>query len=222
MSKKVFKMTPAHEKFCQHYAEYGNATQEGKIYHYTYQTTNLINGKYYIGIHSTNNLDDGYLGSGILLKKAIKKYGKVNFNKTILCFFDTREELVEEEKFLITNEFVNNDQNYNLGLGGNGGAIQSKEGLQRLSDNMTGEKNHRYGTTPNPETIEKLKKRIPWNKGLKTPDDVRLKQSISGKNKKVKSIPPSRKGMKHSDETKRKIGEANKNNYYQILTNPNI
>jgi hypothetical protein len=47
-----------------------------------YITTNLINGKQYIGLHSKNN--KSYLGAGTLLLKAIKKYGKENFSKEIL------------------------------------------------------------------------------------------------------------------------------------------
>ena len=87
-------------------------------YHYTYQTKNLINGKTYIGRHSTNNLNDGYLGSGKMLKRAIQKYGKENFECIPMCYFDTYEESVEEEKFLVTIEYCKDKNNYNIVEGG--------------------------------------------------------------------------------------------------------
>jgi len=67
-------------------------------HHFLYRTTNLINGKFYIGIHSTGNISDGYLGSGTYLKRSIKKYGKENFKLEILEFFETRDLLIEAER----------------------------------------------------------------------------------------------------------------------------
>ena len=55
-----------------------------KKYHFLYQTKNIITNMTYIGRHSTDNLNDGYLGSGTILKRAIKKYGKHNFEIIIL------------------------------------------------------------------------------------------------------------------------------------------
>jgi hypothetical protein len=45
-------------------------------YHYIYKTTNLLNGNFYVGMHSTSDLNDGYLGSGVRVTRSIKKHGK--------------------------------------------------------------------------------------------------------------------------------------------------
>ena len=73
-----------------------------KLFHFTYVTTNLINDKQYVGDHSTNNLNDSYLGSGHALLQAIKKYGKENFERKILEQFKSKEEaFLAQEKWIV-------------------------------------------------------------------------------------------------------------------------
>lgn len=105
-----------------------------KKYNFVYKTTNLINGKIYIGVHSTNNLDDGYLGSGNLIVQSIKKYGKENFSREILEYFDTREEAYFKESEIVSSEFILRDNVYNITEGGMGVLTHSQEGLQKLSE----------------------------------------------------------------------------------------
>ena len=69
--------------------------------HFIYKTTNLLNGKYYYGAHSTENEKDNYLGSGVSLERAIKKYGKKNFIREIILYCDSVDELYEKEKKII-------------------------------------------------------------------------------------------------------------------------
>ena len=88
--------------------------------HYTYRIDNLINGKYYIGKHSSESLDDGYMGSGTLIKAAIAKYGIENFKKTILEIFSTSEEAFEHEAQIVTMAEVNDPMCYNIQPGGEG------------------------------------------------------------------------------------------------------
>jgi hypothetical protein len=95
-------------------------------YYIVYKTTNLINNKYYIGVHATNDLNDGYLGSGKNLKLAIKKYGKEHFQKDILYIYNTKEYTPEQaselmfikESELVTNETLKDPLCYNAMLGG--------------------------------------------------------------------------------------------------------
>lgn len=89
-------------------------------YHYFYKITNQINNHFYYGVHNTNNLDDGYMGSGKRLWVAYNKYGIENFNKEILKFFDTKEEAFEYESEIVNEELINNDDCYNLVKGGKG------------------------------------------------------------------------------------------------------
>ena len=88
--------------------------------HYTYRIDNLINGKYYIGKHSSESLDDDYMGSGPLIKAAIAKYGIENFKKTILKTFPTSEEAFEHEAQIVTMVEVNDPMCYNIQPGGKG------------------------------------------------------------------------------------------------------
>jgi len=104
-----------------------------KLKYTIYQVTNLINSKFYVGMHQTKNLKDGYMGSGKYLRRAISKYGIENFKKEILWLCDSFEEMKEFEKGIITEEFLeqNKENTYNLLVGGKGGFYYvNKEGLQ--------------------------------------------------------------------------------------------
>lgn len=90
-------------------------------YHYLYRIDNKVNGKFYYGIHSTNNLEDGYMGSGTILRAAKRKYGLENFNKTILEYCNSREELEQLERETVTREVCLTPDCYNLCEGGRGG-----------------------------------------------------------------------------------------------------
>lgn len=91
------------------------------MHFYTYKITNLINGKIYIGVHKTTDLEDGYMGSGKILKRSISKHGIENFKKDILMLHDSEEEMFEIEALIVDQDFVDRKDTYNIKLGGQGG-----------------------------------------------------------------------------------------------------
>lgn len=118
-----------------------------KQYYYFYKITNMINNHYYYGIHSTNNLNDGYMGSGTRLRLAYEKYGIENFHKDILCFFDSWEELCEHERMIVNQEMIDKSECYNLVLGGH---TPKEEDFyiigKNVSEKIMGDKNGSYGS----------------------------------------------------------------------------
>lgn len=90
--------------------------------HYVYQIANTSNNMIYVGKRThTDPPNDNYMGSGRLIKEAIKKEGIEHFTKTILQIFDTAEEALAYERSIVSEEFVKRDNTYNLHKGGNGG-----------------------------------------------------------------------------------------------------
>lgn len=118
-----------------------------KKYHIVYKTTNKITNKIYVGLHSTNSINDKYLGSGWALKSAIKKYGRHNFKKEILYVFPTRKEARKKEALIVDKEFCKRLDTYNIAVGGLG------------VEDQYGEKNHMYGKeAPNSKKVKAVHK----------------------------------------------------------------
>jgi len=89
------------------------------VMHYTiYKITNHINGKYYIGRHATKNVNDSYMGSGIGIMNAIKKYGAENFTKEIIATADSADALWNLEKKIVNKNVVKDPMSYNNTYGG--------------------------------------------------------------------------------------------------------
>lgn len=131
------------------------------MYYVIYKTTNLINGKYYIGKHQTKNINDRYFGSGKAILDAIKKYGKKNFSKEILYVFDNERDMNLKEKEIITEEYISTDKNYNMGVGGEGGP-------------------HFKGRKHSPETLKKITEA---NRRKKQSPETRAKIANANKNR---------------------------------------
>ena len=176
------------------------------IYGYIYLIVNNVNHKTYIGqkkLKSNAWNKDGYLGSGRLIKKAIEKYGKESFEKFLIQFCETKEELDKQEIFWIAEYKKRGLAQYNIAIGGQGGALfkghkhseeskkkiaaqkgwkQSELAKDKISKANMGKSNPFYGKKHSEETLEKMKNS---HKGHKA--------SFRGH---------------HSEESKKKISEA--------------
>lgn len=161
-------------------------------YYYIYKTTNQINGKFYIGMHCTDNLNDGYIGSGTQLKRSIIKHGKENFKREILEFLPNKEELIKREKEIINEEVLNDPNSMNLQPGGGGGLT-------------TDEHKRKFFRAGGLATLELLKQyRENHLEKMKTDKEYRelyVSKLKGGNNYWL--------GKHHNDETKKKIGESN-------------
>jgi len=171
------------------------------VYYTIYKITNKVNNKIYIGKHKTSDLNDGYMGSGKLILAAIEEYGIDNFEKEILFIFDNEEKMNNKEAELVTAEFVKEDSNYNICIGGHGGfsyindVVWTKE--RRLEHNR---KSSPFG---NPEFYERHKDKI--EEGAKKGRKV-LSQLI----KEGVIDPRSFLGKSHTQETKQKMSKSAK------------
>ncbi len=156
-----------------------------------YKITNKINNKFYIGMHKTENLEDGYMGSGKLIKRAIKKYNIQNFTKEILHVFDNEEKMIAKEKELV----VLSEESYNLCDGGKGGFGY----INRSGKNIYG----MNGKTSNVKDDLKRGRQTQEKNKIEIPgyaDNIRKKISESQKGK-----PGTFLGKKHSINTINKI-----------------
>lgn len=109
-----------------------------KKHNLIYQITNLVNGKIYIGRHSTDRINDNYFGSGKEICKEVARLGKDSFKKEILFDFPTVQEMIDKEIELLTREFVERDDNYNLGSGQGGVFTHGPIARQKLREANTG------------------------------------------------------------------------------------
>lgn len=158
-----------------------------KKYHYIYKTTCNVNGKYYIGMHSTDNLEDGYMGSGKRLWNSINYHGKETHVKEILEYCKSREELVNLEKKIVNEQLINEELCMNLKLGGDGGWHENAK------------KTHHLKLTEDIIYKQNYSKKI---------SEANKNQYVSGRRERNYFYDWS--GKKHSEETKNKMSDLRK------------
>ena len=151
---------------------------------YVYKITNLINNKIYIGVHQSESLNDDYMGSGLLVRRAQEKYGIENFKKEILFVYDNKDDMFAKEKEIVNESFVQDKSTYNLKVGGEGGW------------------DHIYNSALTDDHKQAISKGV-----RKAYKDGRLQSGWTHVNKAgIKGF----LGKSHSIESRRKISENNK------------
>jgi group I intron endonuclease len=167
------------------------------IYYTVYKVTNKINGKIYIGSHKTKNLNDNYFGSEKYLIRALQKYGLESFTKEILFVFDNPEDMYAKEAEIVDENFIAEENTYNLKRGGFGG-------FDYVND---------VGKFSNPthtrEHMTMMSKKVPYETKLAalTKANQILCKMIE-ENGGTWWESPGFSNRVHSEQTKRKISEA--------------
>ena len=169
-----------------------------KKYHYIYKTTCSITGKFYVGMHSTDNLEDGYLGSGKILGYSRHKYGDENHVKEILEYLPSRIELKAREKEIVNEELLAQPLNINLKYGGEGGTHGKEKEIWQRPERK---KQH----------TEMLKRN--WSDPIyRAKQSAASSRTMSSKHTEGKIKYDTFIGKKHSEEAKKKMSETRKKN----------
>lgn len=171
------------------------------MFYIVYETTNTANSKTYIGVHRSETLDDNYLGSGLAIRRAVKKYGRHHFVRKNLAVFDSSEPMLWVEQLLVNPDWVKSSANYNMRVGGDG-----YEGSGFAAINTSGS-NNKAGQCH----ITRMK--LASNTEYAVEFSNRIK---AGLRKKFPDGRPGNKGMLGrtvSEETRKKLSEATKRRY---------
>jgi hypothetical protein len=186
-----------------------------------------VNGEYYIGIHSTDKMDDNYNGSGTVFKN---KYNADpdSFTKTILCYRDTRDQVASIEGFLVTEETIKEHLCLNEVPGGDrgfSGGKHTEETKEKISASLMGKKHTAESKAKmsasslgKKHTAESKAKMSASHMGNKHTAETRAKMSASQKDKKFTAetrakIAASHMGNKHTAETLEKLSGKNHHHY---------
>ena len=179
-----------------------------------YKTTNLINGKQYIGSHYTKNIEDGYLGSGFALKLALKKYTRNNFKREILEYCENLIDARKLEEYYIQKLNTLSPNGYNISPTGGMGifGVHSAESKNKMSishkkfwDNLNENEKNEIRIRFKDNTYDEIY-------GLEKSNQLKIlrKKNFEKNSPTVGKfgIDNPNFGSKRTEETKRKISES--------------
>lgn len=177
-------------------------SRKEKKYHFIYKTIDTRNGNFYIGMHSTDNLNDGYIGSGTRLRRLIYKHGKEIFNMEILEFLPNRKSLKKREEEIVNSDLIKEEKCLNLKIGGSGGfTLEATKNGRRKTDQILSEK---YGINFRSVLSKKYRNNLSDDDKKLLIKKIKKGQELSGYD-----FGSTFRGKKHSDITKSIIGNKN-------------
>ena len=189
------------------------------MFYTVYRTQNTANGRYYFGVHKTENLYDGYLGSGKVLKAAIRKYGERSFIKNLCFVFDNPEEAFAKE-FELIESYRDDPLCYNLRQGGSGGFDYINQAGLSPGFNYINANGLAADNRFNPKRIEAVKAELvahPRYHSCSEETKLKLRRALGGRvlgertEETKEKIRLANKGKVLSEETKEKIRQSRLN-----------
>lgn len=170
-----------------------------------YKITNLLNQKFYIGVHLTDDPNDSYFGSGVALHKAVALHGKQFFQKEILFENLDKTTAYALEKELLTDHWDKN-YTYNMRAGGIGGFTKENaaKGYEASKSKLKASLANRKKGSLTTEQRSSIAKKAWQNRKLNSTVHIPRVQSEETKNKISKSLI----GSTHTKETKQKMSKT--------------
>ena len=158
----------------------------------------------YVGVHCGDIIKDRYYGSGLAWNNVVRKYGKDNIKRTIICTFEGKEEKqILEKKFIAYYRAKCGDKCLNISDGGDGGNL-GEEICKKISLRIRGTGNGMYGKKLTEETKRKISEALKGHpnynpKGYKHTEEAKAR------------IRSAHIGIRHTEETKERLREARRN-----------
>jgi hypothetical protein len=166
-----------------------------------YKITNLLNERFYIGVTSIDRFNNGYFGSGKLIRRAVKKYGKENFDRCILRKFELESDAYDYEREIVNSEAVENPNCYNMVEGGGHPPKLYGSKNPSFGKDLSGPNHPNYRKRPPDDVIERIRLsgtlyetgHPGWWVGKTRDEGVREKISKTLKDKHI--LPPNARGV---------------------------
>jgi len=179
-----------------------------KTYNYIYKTTCTITGNYYIGMHSTDNLDDGYVGSGKRLALSINCHGEINHTTEILEYYNRRAGVASREREIVNEDFIKLAEVMNIVTGGEGGYNAEAVKANKLKKGKTYEE-----IFSTPEMAQKMRQRAKDNyyKCIEPYNFKNIDKDRHSEIAKAGAKAQQDSGYVHTKSTIEKITESNRN-----------